>query len=99
MRRHDEEHKETVNVGNSEVKQLRLDKNLLYIFCLFVCLCVCMFSMRSAVRWPILTKPASMDLDVPGTVIRPPKSLDWPEGNLGEPKNRNFGRAPWRMAV
>jgi hypothetical protein len=38
-----------------------------------------------------------MDLDVPGTVIGPPKSLDWPEGNLGEPKNRNFGRAPWRM--
>jgi hypothetical protein len=58
-----------------------------------------MFSMRSAVRWPILTKPVSMDLDVPRTVIRPPKSLDWPEGNLGEPKNRNFGRAPWRMAV
>jgi hypothetical protein len=50
--------------------------------------------MRSAVRWPILTKPVSMDLDVPGTVIRPPKSLDWPEGNLGEPKNRNFGGPP-----
>jgi hypothetical protein len=69
--------------------------NLLYICCLFVC----MFSMRSAVHWPILTKPVSMDLDVPGTVIRPPKSLDWPEGNLEEPNNRNFGRAPWRMAV
>jgi hypothetical protein len=53
-----------------------------------------MFSMRSAVRWPILTKPVSMDLDGLGTVNRPPKSLDWPEGNLGEPKNRNFGRAP-----
>jgi hypothetical protein len=73
-----------------------------YIF--VACLCVlfvCVFSMRSAVRWPILTKPVSMDLDVPRTVIRPSKSLDWPEGNLGEPKNRNFGLggAPWRMAV
>jgi hypothetical protein len=58
-----------------------------------------MFSMRSAVRGPILTKPVSMDLDVPGTVIGPLKSLDWPEGNLGEPKNRNFGCAPWRMTV
>jgi hypothetical protein len=63
--------------------------------------CVCVFSMHSAVRWPILTKPVSMDLDVPGTVVRPSKSLDWPEGNLGEPKNRNFGRAPgeWQYAV
>jgi hypothetical protein len=55
--------------------------------------------MRSAVRWPILTKPVWMYLDVPATVIRSPKFLDWPEGNLGEPKNRHFGGAPWRMAV
>jgi hypothetical protein len=60
-----------------------------------------MFSMRSAVRSPIFTKPVSMDLDVPLTVIRPSKSLDWPEGTLGEPKPRNFGLGgdPWRMAV